>query len=165
MLERSRPAAPPPHSRRNALVAACLLLIAFHAPPSAHAGTGDTKAECFAAFQKAWQSADAAAVVACMDAKGTVRVDLLLPQGSSGRKGWTAQQAKKSLQSYFKKIRDPNLKDVTRRLDRKPKVHLYDYAYRPVGQDATKTRLTVSLTETNGKWVLSSVIESKLPPK
>ena len=161
MLERSRPAAPPPRRWRCAVVAACLLGLSLSG--SATAGAGDTKASCFAAFQKVWQATDAAGVVACMEPKGTVRVHLLLPQGSSGRKGWTAQQAKKSLDNYFKKIRDQKLKDVTRKLDRKPKVHLYDYTYRPVGKDATTTRLTVSLTKSKGKWVLSSVIESNLP--
>ena len=117
----------------------------------------------FVRFSAAWEKRATVTLVGCMDPKGTVLIKLLSYPLSGKVRSMKPEQAKASLKTYFKKLSGVKLKNVTPKKSPK-KVRLYDYTYKPEGENARTTRLHVQLKQDkNNLWVLASVTESVKP--
>ncbi len=137
---------------------ACLAL-ALLATPALAAGTKKPEQK-FSAFEGAWKSRSAVKVTGCMEPKGTVTFQLLAYPLSGKARSMKPKQAQATLKAYFKKVSSVKLKDVSPK--KSPKnVRLYEFTYKPAGENARTTHLRVQLKQDKKRlWVLASVTES-----
>ena len=151
---------------RRVLAALALLLLALPVLAGPAEAEGAAKPEAkFAAFEKAWKARSAVNLTACMDPKGTVTFTLLSYPLSGKAKSMKPEQAKATLKTYFKRVSSVGLKNVTPK--KSPKnIRLYEYTYKPTGENARTTHLRVQLKQDKNRlWVLASVTESAKPRK
>ena len=143
---------------------ACVLVAALLLVGAAGADAADSTPKPgpkFAEFAKAWQAGSSDGVARCMEAKQAVSFKLLAYPLSGKARSMRPEQARATLKAYFKRLSGLALKDVTPK--RSPaSVRIYEYSYRPAGQNSQKTRLQVQLKQDrNRQWVLASVTESR----
>ena len=157
-----RPPLPPPRLRR--LLPLCLaLLMAWPADLSSAKGATAVGKEqaVFARFARAWQTRSPKAVVAGMDPRGSARFTLFGYPLSGKSRSMKPAQARAASLSYFKRISAIRLRDVTARKT-PANVRLYEYTYKPAGENARTTHLQVQLKrDRKRRWVLASVTESR----
>lgn len=156
----------PPHPGLRALVLLAVLVgvLGFATPPAYAAGTAKPETK-FAAFESGWKARSPDKITACMEAKGTVTFTLLAYPLSGKARSMKPEQAKATLKAYFKKVSGVALKNVSPK--RSPKnIRLYEYTYKPAGENARTTHLRVQLKQDKNRlWVLASVTESAKPRK
>jgi hypothetical protein len=114
--------------------------------------------ESFARVKRAFESASAEAVVACMQPEGTLALTLI---GASARPDpMKREQAQRVLKGYFEAV--SGLKLVERPgQPAESLVRAYDYTRRLRSGDPATTRLTVTLRkDATGELRLQSIIES-----
>lgn len=143
--------------------AAALLATLLLAVAPAHAG-GTAKPEGkFAAFEGGWTARSVDQITGCMEPKGTVTFTLLSYPLSGKARSMKPEQAKAMLKAYFKRVSAIALKDVSPK--KSPKnIRLYEYTYKPAGENARTTHLRVQLKQDKNRlWVLASVTESAKP--
>jgi len=148
---------------------ALLLAMVAATVPSAEAGpVAKPKAKPkpavrFAAFEGAWKARSPATIVGCMEPKGSVLVQLMAYPLSGKARSMKPEQAKATLKAYFKKVSSVKLKDVSPK--KSPEnVRLYEYTYKPAGENARTTHLRVQLKQDKNRlWVLASLTESAKP--
>lgn len=120
----------------------------------------------YRAVAAAWEAKKPSGVVALMAPRGTVRLSLFTPSVSGAYK---AAQAEKTLEHYFARVSDIDLKDVTDKDQRLPRgwaVRKYEYRYTPRGHDPVKTLLTITMRgDGRGTWTLDAIRETKLPER
>ena len=156
------PRTPPPHPARAGLglLLACLLTLALAAPARAASDSEPKAGPAFDAFAEAWRAGSDEKVTDLMEPKKAVSFRLLEYPLSGKTRSMRPAQAKATLKAYFKRLTVESLKDVTPK--RSPEtVRIYDFTYKPTGQQKRTTRLQVQLKQ-DGKrrWVLASVTES-----
>jgi hypothetical protein len=154
----------PPDRVRGPLLRAVLLLGALLVMSSA-VGTADAAGSAkpaakFTAFSTAWSGGAAGAVAGCLQARGNAWFRLLAYPLSGRARNMRSEQARATLKAYFKKIGGVKLRDVTPKHS-PSNVRLFDYTYKPAGENARTTRLHVQLKQDKKRlWVLASVTES-----
>ncbi len=151
--------------RRTMALALAASLVVGLGITAAQAGTPKTPkpAPRFVSFEAAWKSRSPARIVGCMEPKGTMLVQLMAYPLSGKARSMKPEQAKAALKAYFKKVSSVKLKDVSPK--KSPKnVRLYEYTYKPAGENARTTHLRVQLKQDkNRQWVLASLTESAKP--
>ena len=154
-----RPSARP---RYGCALAVLILAAGLLAPAVAAGGATDPGAK-LDALQTAWEASSPDALAACMEEKGMATFNLIAYPLSGRARSMKPDQAKATLKEYFKKIAGVKLVDVTP--ERSPKnVRLFDYTYKPAGENERTTRLHVQLKQDPQRlWVLASVTESPKP--
>ncbi len=161
-------ACPPARSSpRRALRAALLtgLSVLLLAAPTAHA-SGTSKPEAkFGVFESGWKARSEDTITGCMDPKSTVTFRLLAYPLSGKSRNMKPEQAKATLKAYFKRVSAVGLKNISPK--KSPKnIRLYEYTYKPTGENARTTHLRVQLKQDKNRlWVLASVTESAKPRK
>lgn len=155
----------PPHRAGHRALGTLAVLVAallLFAPTAEASGTAKPETK-FAAFESAWTAGSPEKITACMEPKGTVTFTLLAYPLSGKARSMKPEQAKATLKAYFKKVSGVALKDVSPK--RSPKnVRLYEYTYKPAGENARTTHLRVQLKQDKNRlWVLASVTESAKP--
>ena len=158
---------PASQSLRRHLLAAlvtgvCVLLLA--APTAQARGTAKPAAK-FGVFESGWRARSADSITGCKDAKGTVTFKLLAYPLSGKSRNMKPEQAKATLKAYFKRVSAVGLKNISPK--KSPKnIRLYEYTYKPAGENARTTHLRVQLKQDKNRlWVLASVTESAKPRK
>ncbi|MDJ0522954.1 MAG: hypothetical protein QNJ90_12870 [Planctomycetota bacterium] len=155
----------PPRGARGGLPAlvAVLLGVLLAAAATAEAKGTKTPETKFGIFEAGWKARSADKVTACMEPKGTVTFRLLAYPLSGKARSMKPEQAKATLKAYFKKVSSVALKNVSPK--KSPKnIRLYEYTYKPAGENARTTHLRVQLKQDKNRlWVLASVTESAKP--
>jgi hypothetical protein len=130
----------------------------------AGAARAEEPLDAFQRLRVAWMAESAERVVAEVPEKGVLTLRLLAPPVSAP---FLRPQALQTLKSYFLKVVEVSLVDVTPRDHRDAPglaVRTYDYAYRPLGRDPVTTRLEITLKAgPEGRWELVSVMERPRP--
>lgn len=144
-------------------------------PSSPSTAADDPVAEVFSRFEKAWQTRNAAELVACMEPKGRLRIRLFeRPFEEDETYDMLADRAEQSLVAYFERVVKPKLaeskppedqpKPASKDARETSAVRTYDYRYRVKGRGDTVTRLQVRVVRGEGKqWTLESVLELRRP--
>lgn len=156
---RSTTPTPAPRLQVAGLLLACLLLLGG---AQAAVAAGEPKpGPTFDSFAEAWRAGAHDKVTGLMEPKKAVSFRLLAYPLSGKTRSMRPEQASATLKAYFKRLGGMALKDVTPK--RSPEtVRLYEYTYKPTGEQKRTTRLQVRLKQ-DGKqrWVLASLTESK----
>ena len=117
----------------------------------------------FASFEAAWRAGSADDLTACMEADGTVTFTLLAYPLSGKSRSMKPEQAKATLKAYFKRVSSVELVDVSPKKS-PSNIRLYEYTYKPAGENARTTHLRVQLKQDKNRlWVPASVTESVKP--
>ena len=163
-----RPLEPwPPRRARSRLLGGLVFLVPvllLVATPAEAAGSAKPETK-FAVFEAGWKARSPDQITKCMEPKGTVTFTLLAYPLSGKARSMKPEQAKATLKAYFKKVSAVALKNVSPK--KSPKnIRLYEYTYKPAGENARTTHLRVHLKQDKNRlWVLASVTESAKPRK
>jgi len=159
-----RPAEPASRRRPGCACAVLVVLVACLCAP-AFAGGTEKPGPKLTSFETAWKAASADDLTACMEEEGTVTFTLLAYPLSGKSRSMKPEQAKATLKAYFKRVSSIQLEDVSPK--KSPEnIRLYEYTYKPAGENARTTHLRVQLKQDKNRlWVLASVTESVKPRK
>ena len=118
----------------------------------------------YAAFRAAWMARDAARVVALVERRSRLQLNLRAPRVAGNLQ---PAHATRTLKKYFEEVTVVQLKDVTKARPRDQSgytVRHYDYTYAPRGHDRVTMRLTVTMRLYGRRyWMLISIVETPRP--